>query len=427
MDLDAGELRAFVTVAEELHFGRAALRLDISQPQVSRRVRALEETLGVELFVRTARRTMLTDAGECCCSDARDSTCGRRPASSACRGPRGVGRAGRVVVGFLLEHAQRFPSRRSSRPPPSATMRSSCRSASSSPRDRSPSLRRGDVDLAIGARRAKRARSIESTLRREPSVLAMRPTAPVHARRTAAPGPARRLPMVALQRDLAPRPTTPDRRRRRARGAIAHRPAAALAGRGARAGQRRDRRLPAPVDRRAAASRGHLPRDRGRSGRLVLVRRRRLPRRRRVATSRRSRRSSSLMRDRIERCGRRLWKERWPRPSLREPCASVGQRLRSRPRGSRALALSLAGEPAAERRWRSCSCSPRGRCPCSCCRRWGASPARSRSRHVRPVLAAGHRLIVALAEAGSVYALSLMRGPLEDALTAAASGRAWTR
>jgi DNA-binding transcriptional LysR family regulator len=70
MDLGAGELRAFVTVAEELHFGRAALRLNISQPQVSRRVRALEETLGVELFVRTARRTTLTDAGR------RSGSCG---------------------------------------------------------------------------------------------------------------------------------------------------------------------------------------------------------------------------------------------------------------------------------------------------------------------------------------------------------------
>jgi DNA-binding transcriptional LysR family regulator len=57
MDVDLAWLRAFVTVAEELHFGRAALRLGISQPQVSRQVRALEQALGVQLFVRTARRT----------------------------------------------------------------------------------------------------------------------------------------------------------------------------------------------------------------------------------------------------------------------------------------------------------------------------------------------------------------------------------
>lgn len=70
MDLDTGGLRAFVTVAEELHFGHAALRLGISQPQVSRRVRTLEEELGVELVVRTARRTTLTDAGEMLLLDA---------------------------------------------------------------------------------------------------------------------------------------------------------------------------------------------------------------------------------------------------------------------------------------------------------------------------------------------------------------------
>ena len=131
MDLDAGELRAFVTVAEELHFGRAALRLNISQPQVSRRVRALEETLGVELFVRTARRTTLTDAGEMLLLDAREALAGLRPASSTCPGRAEWGGwpgVGRVPV----EHARApsFPS--SSQPPASATVTSSCPSPSSS-------------------------------------------------------------------------------------------------------------------------------------------------------------------------------------------------------------------------------------------------------------------------------------------------------
>ena len=43
--LDLGLLRCFVVVSEELHFGRAAMRLGLSQPQVSRRVRALEDEL----------------------------------------------------------------------------------------------------------------------------------------------------------------------------------------------------------------------------------------------------------------------------------------------------------------------------------------------------------------------------------------------
>jgi DNA-binding transcriptional LysR family regulator len=59
--------------AEELHFGRAAPRLGLSQPQVSRRVRALEDELRLELFVRTPRHTVLTDAGARLLEDARET------------------------------------------------------------------------------------------------------------------------------------------------------------------------------------------------------------------------------------------------------------------------------------------------------------------------------------------------------------------
>lgn len=63
MDVSISHLRYFVAVAEELHFGRAAARLHMSQSPLSRAIRDLERELGLVLFVRTTRRMELTPAG----------------------------------------------------------------------------------------------------------------------------------------------------------------------------------------------------------------------------------------------------------------------------------------------------------------------------------------------------------------------------
>jgi len=70
-DVETRELRYFVAVAEELHFGRAADRLGIAQPPLSRAIRQLEHRLHVELFVRTGNGTRLTAAGEVLLGEAR--------------------------------------------------------------------------------------------------------------------------------------------------------------------------------------------------------------------------------------------------------------------------------------------------------------------------------------------------------------------
>ena len=94
------QLRYFVTVAEELHFGRAASRLRMAQPPLSRQIHELEDELATRLFNRTNRGVELTDAGRILLEEARAALAQVDYAAQAARRA-GQGEIGQLVVGVV--------------------------------------------------------------------------------------------------------------------------------------------------------------------------------------------------------------------------------------------------------------------------------------------------------------------------------------
>ncbi|KWI98516.1 LysR substrate-binding domain-containing protein [Burkholderia stagnalis] len=100
-------LRCFVAVAEELHFGRAAKRLFMTQPPLSRQIQLLEHALGISLLERSSRQVSLTAAGERFLRDAQHILeFSARAEQAAQRVARGE--AGRITLGFTAVSAYRM-------------------------------------------------------------------------------------------------------------------------------------------------------------------------------------------------------------------------------------------------------------------------------------------------------------------------------
>lgn len=113
--MDLRQLSYFIAVAEERHLRRAAERLHLSQPPLTRHIKALEQELGVELFVRTPRGMLLTNAGETLLRDAHavmgliDSAAERAKLSGqGLRGRLDVGLYGSATFGAVPDVLNQF-------------------------------------------------------------------------------------------------------------------------------------------------------------------------------------------------------------------------------------------------------------------------------------------------------------------------------
>lgn len=107
MIYDLKQLRCFVAVGEDLHFGHAARRLNMTQPPLSRQIQMLEHTLQVQLLLRTSRTVRLTPAGRAFLADARRILSFAETAASTAQRI-SKGESGLVKLGFTAASSYSF-------------------------------------------------------------------------------------------------------------------------------------------------------------------------------------------------------------------------------------------------------------------------------------------------------------------------------
>jgi len=146
--LELRHFRYFVAVAEELHFARAAARLNVAQPALSQQIKQLERELGALLLARTKRRVALTEPGRLFLVEARRTLAQAALAVDVARSAE-AGQVGRLRIGYvdaalwsplpdvIRAFRERFP-------------RVALTMLERLPAEQPEDIRRGDVDLAIG-------------------------------------------------------------------------------------------------------------------------------------------------------------------------------------------------------------------------------------------------------------------------------------
>jgi DNA-binding transcriptional LysR family regulator len=196
------QLQLFIAVAEELHFGRAAVRVGMAQPPLSQQIRRLEAELGVSLLTRTSRRVALTAAGSHLLEGARELLSRRAELKNAVRlvagGETGILRLGFTpssAFGILPDIIRRFRAEL-----PGVTLQIDDREGL----DTGLALATGDLDLAIvrGPFRHPAARS--ENLLREPFMLALPALHPLARRERVALSALADQPFVLFPRVSAP-------------------------------------------------------------------------------------------------------------------------------------------------------------------------------------------------------------------------------
>jgi DNA-binding transcriptional LysR family regulator len=176
---ELSQLRCFVAVAEELHFHRAAAKLHMTQPPLSRQIQLLEHKLGLLLLLRGSRSVRLTPAGEAFLRDARRML--QLAEAAALRARRiALGESGQITLGFTAASSYGFMPRlvsliRAKLPEVTLNLREMVSL------DQMEALQSGGIDLGLLRPISRRLGVLTVPVQREPLLLALPQTHPLAA------------------------------------------------------------------------------------------------------------------------------------------------------------------------------------------------------------------------------------------------------